>query len=77
MLAAVGEVPLNNVPPIMKGASVHGWPGGQALDIEEAIASEHQAVKCMIEKLPLHKVEDAVRHMESGRVRFISVNVKD
>jgi D-arabinose 1-dehydrogenase-like Zn-dependent alcohol dehydrogenase len=70
-------VPLDTVPLMIKGVSVHGWPGGQALDSEEAIASEHQAVKCMIEKFPLPKVEDAVKHMESGRVRFISVNVKD
>jgi hypothetical protein len=75
---AVGEVPINTVPLIMKGASVHGWPSGHALDSEEAIDfAEKQGVKCMIEKFPFDKVEDAVKHMESGKVRFRCVIVMD
>jgi D-arabinose 1-dehydrogenase-like Zn-dependent alcohol dehydrogenase len=78
ILAPVGEVPINTVPLIMKGASVHGWPSGHALDSEEAIAfAEKQGVKCMVEKFPFDKVEDAVKHMESGKVRFRSVIVMD
>ncbi|KAH7068179.1 alcohol dehydrogenase [Paraphoma chrysanthemicola] len=78
MLAPVGEVPINTVPLIMKGASVHGWPSGHALDSEEAIDfAQKQGVKCLIEKFPLDKVEDAVKHMESGKVRFRSVLVMD
>lgn len=78
ILAPVGDVPINTVPLIMKGASVHGWPSGHALDSEEAIAfAEHQDVKCMIEKFPFDKVEDAVKHMESGKVRFRSVITMD
>lgn len=66
------------MPLIMKGASVHGWPSGHALDSEEAIAfAEKQGVKCMVEKFPFDKVEDAVKHMESGKVRFRSVIVMD
>ena len=58
----------------MKGISVHGWPSGHALDSEEAINfAEHQKVKCMIEKFPFDKVEDAVEHMKSGKVRFRAV----
>lgn len=75
---AVGEVPIDTVSLVMKGASVHGWPSGHALDSEEAIAfAEHQSVKCMIEKFPFDKVEDAVKHMESGKVRFRSVITMD
>ncbi|KAH7092128.1 alcohol dehydrogenase [Paraphoma chrysanthemicola] len=78
MLAPVGEVPVNTVPLIMKGASVHGWPSGHALDSEEAIDfAQTQGIKCLIEKFPLDKVEDAVKHMESGKVRFRSVLVMD
>lgn len=56
---------------IMKGISVHGWPSGHALDSEEAISfAQHQDVKCMIEKFPLAKVEEAVEHMLSGKARF-------
>jgi D-arabinose 1-dehydrogenase-like Zn-dependent alcohol dehydrogenase len=55
----------------MKGVSVHGWPSGHALDSEEAINfAEHQNVKCMIEKFPFDKVEDAVKHMDLGKRRF-------
>lgn len=59
---------------IMKGISVHGWPSGHALDSEEAISfAESQGVTCMVERFPLDKVNDAVQHMLSGKVRFRSV----
>ncbi|GAB7356280.1 hypothetical protein MBLNU459_g7087t1 [Dothideomycetes sp. NU459] len=71
ILAPVGEVPVDSVTMILKGISVHGWPSGHALDCEEAIAfAQHQDVKCMIEKFPMEKVEDAVEHMLSGKSRF-------
>jgi D-arabinose 1-dehydrogenase-like Zn-dependent alcohol dehydrogenase len=75
---AVGDVPINSVHLINKGASVHGWPSGHALDCEEAIDfAEKQGVKCLVEKFPFDQVEDAVKHMESGKVRFRSVIVMD
>ncbi|KAF2748819.1 alcohol dehydrogenase [Sporormia fimetaria CBS 119925] len=78
ILAPVGEVPVDTVTLITKGVSVHGWPAGHALDSEEAIDfAEHQGVKCMVEKFPFEKVEEAVKHMESGKVRFRSVLVME
>jgi D-arabinose 1-dehydrogenase-like Zn-dependent alcohol dehydrogenase len=78
MLAPVGDVPVNTVSLTMKGSSVHGWPSGHALDSEEAIDfAEKQGVKCLVEKFPFDKVEDAVKHMESGKVRFRSVVVME
>jgi D-arabinose 1-dehydrogenase-like Zn-dependent alcohol dehydrogenase len=78
VLAPVGDIPVNTVSLITKGKSVHGWPSGHALDSEEAIDfAEKQGVKCMIEKFPFDKVEDAVQHMESGKVRFRSVIVME
>lgn len=63
---------------IFSGISVHGWPSGHALDSEEAIAfAERQGVECMIEKFPFDKVEDAVEHMMSGKVRFRGVLIMD
>ena len=63
---------------IFSGISVHGWPSGHALDSEEAMAfAEQQGVECMVEKFPFDKVEDAVEHMMSGKVRFRSVLVMD
>lgn len=73
-MTAAGEIPVDTVSLIMKGASVHGWPSGHALDTEEAINfAQHQDVKCMIERFPLDKAEEAVKHMESGNVRFRAV----
>ena len=61
---------------IAKGISVHGWPSGQALDCEEAVEfAELHKVKCMVEKFPLDKANDAFEHMLSGKVRFRSVIV--
>jgi len=78
VLSALGEVPVDTNVMIHYGISVHGWPSGHALDSEEAIAfAEQQGVKCMIEKFPFDKVEDAVKHMISGKVRFRSVLIMD
>lgn len=68
---AIGEIKINTLPMINKGASVHGWPSGQALDSEEAIdfALLHD-VKCMIEKFPLAKANEAYDHMMGGHPRF-------
>jgi D-arabinose 1-dehydrogenase-like Zn-dependent alcohol dehydrogenase len=74
----VGEVPINVAPMIMKGLSVHGWPSGHALDSEEAIKfAEQQNVKCMVEKFPLAKAQEAMDHMLSGNVRFRAVLTMD
>lgn len=63
---------------IGKGVSVHGWPSGHALDCEEAIAfAENQGVKCMIEKFKLDQVEEAVKKMTEGKIRFRGVIVFD
>lgn len=63
---------------IMKGISVHGWPSGHALDSEEAISfAQHQDVKCMVEKFPLAKAEEAINHMLSGKARFRAVLTMD
>lgn len=71
---AVGDIPVNTVSCIMKGITVGGWPSGHALDSEEAIAfAQHQDVKCMIEKFPMDKVQEAMDHMTSGKVRFRAV----
>lgn len=43
------------------GLSVHSWPSGHSLDSEEAIAfTELQNIKCMVEKFPLEKCNEAM-----------------
>jgi D-arabinose 1-dehydrogenase-like Zn-dependent alcohol dehydrogenase len=74
----VGDIPVDTTTLVIQGVSVHGWPSGHALDSEEAISfAEHQGVKCLIEKFPFDKVEEAVKHTESGKVRFRSVLVME
>jgi D-arabinose 1-dehydrogenase-like Zn-dependent alcohol dehydrogenase len=75
-LAPAGPVEFDTVPLVLKGASVAGWPSGHAIDSEEAIrfASVH-GVKCMIEKYPLDKVQQAVDDLKAGKPRFRNVLV--
>ncbi|KAI9721156.1 MAG: hypothetical protein M1828_005263 [Chrysothrix sp. TS-e1954] len=76
VLAPVGDVSVNTVTMVTGGLSVHGWPSGHALDSEEAISfADHHDVNCMIEKFPLDKANDALKHMEEGKVRFRGVLV--
>lgn len=77
-MIAIGDIKVNTAVMVAKGASVHGWPSGQALDSEEAIAfAELHGVKCMIEKFPLAKANDAFDHMMGGHPRFRCVLVMD
>lgn len=76
VIALAGEVPIDTTPLIVKGASVHGWPSGHGLDSEEAIEfAKNQDVKCMVEEFPLEKANEAMKHMEEGKVRFRGVLV--
>ncbi|KFZ01815.1 hypothetical protein V501_09783 [Pseudogymnoascus sp. VKM F-4519 (FW-2642)] len=75
-LAPAGLVEFDTVTLLMKAASVTGWASGHALDSEEAIkfASVH-GVKCMVEKYPFDKVQEAVDSLKAGKPRFRNVLV--
>lgn len=67
----MGDIPVSTLGMIGKGLSVGGWPSGHQLDSENAIEfADLQGVKCMIEKFPLEKANEALKHMEEGNVRF-------
>jgi len=75
---AIGPVPVNTIPLVGKALSVCGWPSGHALDSEEAVAfAETHGVKCMVEKFPLERVNEAMEHMLSGKARFRAVLTMD
>jgi D-arabinose 1-dehydrogenase-like Zn-dependent alcohol dehydrogenase len=77
-LAPIGPVEIDTVALVVKGASVHGWPAGNALDCEEAIRfSQTHGVKCMIEKFPLSDVQKAVDSLVAGKPRFRNVLVME
>ena len=65
---------INNIPLILKGSSIHGWPSGQALDSEQAVdfAKLHN-IKVMVENFTLDKAPEAFDHMMSGKARFRAV----
>lgn len=74
VLAPVGPVEFDTAVLVTKGASVHGWPSGHALDSEEAIQfSRDHGVKCLIEKVPLADAAKAMEDCSSGKVRFRGV----
>lgn len=74
ILAAAGPVEINTALMIHYGNSITAWPSGHAQDSEEAIKfAEVHGVKCMIEKFPLEKANEALDHMHSGKVRFRGV----
>lgn len=74
VLAPMGPVPFDTAMMVNKGASVHGWPSGHALDSEEAIAfADTHGVKCFVEKFPLKDFQKAFDSMTSGKVRFRAV----
>ncbi|KFY19608.1 hypothetical protein V493_07892 [Pseudogymnoascus sp. VKM F-4281 (FW-2241)] len=75
-LAPAGPVEFDTAVLVAKAASVTGWPSGHALDSEEAIkfATVH-GIKCMIEKYPLDKVQEAVDSLKAGKPRFRNVLV--
>ncbi|KAJ4286595.1 hypothetical protein N0V88_007957 [Collariella sp. IMI 366227] len=78
ILSLPGEVTFNTTLMIVKGLSVHAWPTGHSLDMEETIQfSQLQDVDCLIEKFPLEKANEAYDAMLSGKVRFRSVLVME
>lgn len=77
-MTAADGIQINSAAMISKGASIHGWPSGQALDSEEAIDfAELHGVKCMIETFPLEKANEAFNHMMGGHPRFRAVLVME
>jgi D-arabinose 1-dehydrogenase-like Zn-dependent alcohol dehydrogenase len=76
ILAAAGPVEVNTASMIQKGLSIVAWPSGHAADSEDAISfAQVHGVKCMVEKFPLEKANEALEHMNAGKVRFRGVLV--
>lgn len=77
-LATVGPVPFDTVQLVSKALSVRGWPSGQPLDAEETIrfAAAHD-VRCMIQKYPLARVQEAIDDLKAGKPRFRNVLIME
>lgn len=75
-LAPVGNIEIDTLTLVSKGASVSSYLAGHALDAEEAIAfAKLHGIRCMVEKFNLADVEEAWQHTFTGNVRFRSVLV--
>lgn len=76
ILAAAGPAEINTASMIGKGLSIVAWPSGHALDSEDTVAfAQTHGVKVMIEKFKLDDANEALEHMNSGKVRFRGVLV--
>lgn len=77
-MIAMGDTKVNTGTLVHKGCSVSGWASGQALDCEDAIDfAQLHGIKCMIEKFPLAKANDAWEHLMGGHPRFRCVLTMD
>lgn len=75
---AIGPVPVDTVSMVLNALTVRGWPSGHALDSEEAVQFARQnEVRCLVEKFPLAKANEAMEHMISGKARFRAVLTMD
>ena len=64
-------IPLNAIPLIFGGRSVHGSLTGRAIETQDALDFSVLAeVRPMIETLPLAKAEEAYKRMMAGKARF-------
>lgn len=74
VLAPLGPVEFDTLMMVQKGASVHGWPSGHALDCEECLDfSESHNVKAIVERFPLADAPKAFEVLLSGKMRFRGV----
>lgn len=75
-LAPVGPAEFDTLLMVEKRLSIHGMPGGHAVDAEEAIrfAQKHNIV-CMVEKYRLADIQLAVENVLAGKARFRNVIV--
>jgi D-arabinose 1-dehydrogenase-like Zn-dependent alcohol dehydrogenase len=74
VLAPIGPVEFDTGLLVSKGASVHGWPSGHALDSEEVLDfSLSHGIKCMVERFPLADASKAFEAVAEGKIRFRGV----
>ncbi|KAL7792027.1 GroES-like protein [Trichoderma ceciliae] len=77
-LCVLGPVPIDTAALVMKGASVHGWASGHAIDGEEAIQfAVRHSIRCLIQRYPLIEAQKAVDDLIAGKPRFRNVLVMD
>ncbi|OCH95687.1 GroES-like protein [Obba rivulosa] len=74
LLALCDEMTISPASLVPKRLSIRGWPSGDAKDIEECVTfTKAHGLKCMVEKFPLHKAQEAYDHRSSAKFRAVIV----
>lgn len=59
---------------LLKRLSIRGWPCGSPKDAEDCLAFvQAKGIKCMVERFPLHKAQEAFDRRETARFRAVIV----
>ena len=59
---------------LLKRLSIRGWPTGSPKDSEDTFAFvRSKKIKCLVERFPLHKAQEAFERRESARFRAVIV----
>ncbi|OSD08068.1 GroES-like protein [Trametes coccinea BRFM310] len=76
LVLAVEPEPMR-IPPLallLKRLSIRGWPCGSPSDAEDCLAfAKAKNIKCMVERFPLHKAQEAFDRRETARFRAVIV----
>ncbi|KAF7798715.1 hypothetical protein EIP86_009940 [Pleurotus ostreatoroseus] len=68
------DASFNTVPLLLKRASIRGWASGTAADGVDTIKFANQnGIKCMVQKYPLEKAQEAYDHRDTARFRSVIV----
>lgn len=75
-LTLLGPVPVDTAVLVFKGASVHGWASGHAIDSEETIQfAVRHGIRCLVQRYPLEEAQKAIDDLIAGKPRFRNVLV--
>lgn len=59
---------------VSKRTSIRGWPSGTAKDSAACVEfAKNTNVRCMVQKFPLEKAQEAYEHRASARFRAVIV----
>ncbi|KAI0653881.1 GroES-like protein [Cubamyces menziesii] len=59
---------------LVKRLSIRGWPCGSPKDAEECLTfAQAKKIKCLVERFPLHKAQEAFERRETARFRAVIV----
>ncbi|EMD42277.1 hypothetical protein CERSUDRAFT_110805 [Gelatoporia subvermispora B] len=74
LLALCDEITVAPAPMITKRLSIRGWPSGTARDSEDTVKFvQAHGIKCMVQKFPLEKAQEAYEHRGSAKFRAVIV----